>query len=137
MKRLLIVVLLLMFTAPVFAIDTAPRISDREIIEKLSALDAKIDKETANLRGDIKELRSGQIALDKRFDDINKRFDTLQWMMGLFITVALFILGAMGKILWNQHKEITQIKTSLETQKDELSFLKTLIEKLLPSKGVL
>ena len=130
----------------VFAVDIAPRISDREIIEGL-----------ANIRGDIKELRAeikrldeGQNTLNKRFDDVNKRFDdvnkrfddvnkrfdTIQWMLGLFITVALSIMGIMGRILWNQQKKMTQIETSLETQKDELSFLKTLIEKLLPPKGV-
>ncbi|MBI5185319.1 MAG: hypothetical protein HZA01_06285, partial [Nitrospinae bacterium] len=47
-------------------------------------------------------------------------------------------------ILWNQQKKLTQIETSLEAQKEELSFLKSLIEKLqalieklLPPRGVL
>jgi hypothetical protein len=38
---------------------------------------------------------------------------------------------------WQMHRRQTQVETSLETQKDELAFLKTLIEKLLPPKGVL
>ena len=120
---------LLSYTAA-FAVETAPRISDREIIEKLAKLD------------------EGQKSIDKRFDDVNKRFDdmnnsvnkrfdTLQWMLGLFITIALFLLGIVMRILWNQRKQLAEIETSLETQKDELSFLKNLIEKLLPPKGVL
>ncbi|MBI5186359.1 MAG: hypothetical protein HZA01_11615 [Nitrospinae bacterium] len=123
--------------APVLAVETAPRISDREIIENLS-----------DLRGDIKELKAGQKALEQRFDDmnnsVNKRFDILQWMLGLFITVAISLMGIMGRILWNQQKKLTQIETSLEAQKEELSFLKSLIEKLqslieklMPPKGVL
>ena len=120
---------LLSYTAT-FAVETAPRISDREIIEKLAKLD------------------EGQKSIDKRFDDVNKRFDdmnnsvnkrfdTLQWMLGLFITIALFLLGIVMRILWNQRKQLAEIETSLETQKDEVSFLKNLIEKLLPPKGVL
>jgi peptidoglycan hydrolase CwlO-like protein len=141
--------------ASVFAVEIAPRISDREIIENLS-----------DLRGDIKELKAGQKALEQRFDDMNnsvnrrfddvnrrfddlqestnKRFDTLQWMLGLFITVALSIFGIMGRILWNQQKKLTQIEATLEAQKEEISFLKSLIEKLqslieklLPPRGVL
>ena len=108
---------------PVYAVEVAPRISDREIIESLA------------------ELKTGQQAINKRIDDLqvstNQRFDTLQWMLGLFITVALFILGAMGRILWVNQARLVQIETSLETQKDELSFLKALIERLLPPKGVL
>ncbi|MBI3813106.1 MAG: hypothetical protein HY279_01385 [Nitrospinae bacterium] len=138
-------------SANAFAVEIAPRISDREIIEGL-----------ANIRGDVKELRAeikrldeGQKAIqqqiadtNRRIDDLkesnNKRFDTLQWMLGLFITIALSIMGIMGRILWNQQKKLTQIETSLEAQKEELSFLKslieklqTLIEKLLPPRGVL
>ncbi|MBI5186342.1 MAG: hypothetical protein HZA01_11525 [Nitrospinae bacterium] len=134
--------------ASAFAVETAPRISDREIIESLA------------------ELKAGQKALEQRFDDMNnsvnrrfddvnrrfddlqestnKRLDVLQWMLGLFITVALSIFGIMGRILWNQQKKLTQIEATLEAQKEELSFLKSLIEKLqslieklLPPKGVL
>lgn len=64
-------------------------------------------------------------------------FDTFQWMLGLFITIALFLLGIAVRILWDQRKQLAKIGTSRETQKDEISFLKNLIEKLLPPKGVL
>lgn len=62
--------------------------------------------------------------------------ELIEWMLGFFTGVALFLLGIAGWMFWNQQKKMTQIETSLETQKDELSFLKTLIEKLLPPKGV-
>ena len=138
-----------------FAVEVAPRISDKEIIEKLSALDAKIDKETAEIRGDIKKLEAdiknldeGQKnilreidkrfeAADKRFDDMNSRFDDLRWMFGIFISISLIILGFVLRMQWQMHKKQTQVETTLETQKDELAFLKTLIEKLLPPKGAL
>ena len=131
--------------------EVAPRISDKEIIESLAelkagqkALQQQINdlKESTNKRLDDTNKRFDDI--NRRFDDINRRFDTIQWMLGLFITVALSLMGIMGRILWNQQKKLTQIETSLEAQKEEISFLKTLIEKLqtlieklLPPRGVL
>ena len=113
-----------------FAIETAPRISDREIVERLTRLE------------------EGQKNLQKRFDDVNRRFDdlrsemnsrfnTLQWMLGLFITIALVILGFVLRMQWQMHRRQTRMETILETHKDEIAFLKSLIEKLLPPKGVL
>ncbi len=149
-----------------FAVETAPRISDREIIEGLSAIRGDVKE----LRTEIKRLDEGQKALEKRFDDmnnsvnkrfddmnnsvnkrfddmnnsVNRRFDALQWMLGLFITIAISLMGIMGRILWNQQKRLTQIETTLEAQKEEISFIKnlieklqSLIEKLLPPRSVL
>jgi len=121
----------------VIAVERAPRISDREIIEGL-----------ADIRGDIKEIRAnilrleeGQKNLEKRFDDfrseMNSRFDTMQWMFGLFITVNLVILGFVLRMQWQMHRRQTRTETTLEVHKDDLAFLKGLIEKLLPPKGVL
>ncbi len=119
------------------AIETAPRISDREIVERLTRLE------------------EGQKNIEKRFDDVNRRFNdvnrriddlrsemnsrfnTLEWMFGLFITIALVILGFVLRMQWQMHRRQTRMETTLETHKDELTFLKNLIEKLLPPKGVL
>jgi hypothetical protein len=127
-----------------FAVTSAPHITDREIVEALS-----------NIRGDIKRLEAGQASLEKRFDDMNnsvnkrfddmnnrfgdmnKRFDTLEWMLGLFITIAMSMMGAMLWMIIQQQQRLARVEQSLETQKDEISFLKTLIEKLLPPRGVL
>src|SRR3989338_6681106 len=124
----------------VFAVEVAPRISDREIIEGL-----------ADIRGDIKKLEEGQNtlraeikavdkrfdAVDKRFDAVDKRFDDLRWMFSIFITISIVILGFVLRMQWQMHRRQTQVETTLETQKDEISFLKNLIEKLLPPRGVL
>ena len=174
-----------LFSCPAaFAVETAPRISDREIIEGLSTIRGDVkelrasisgsvnelraeikrldegQKATANelrasitssvneLRTEIKRLDEGQKSLEKRFDDmnssVNRRFDALQWMLGVFITVAISLMGIMGRILWTQQKRLTQIETTLEAQKEEISFIKaliiklqSLIESLLPPRSVL
>ncbi len=139
----------LLFSCPAaFAVETAPRISDREIIEGLSSIRGDVKELRASISGDVKELRAeikrldeGQKALEKRFGE---RFDVLQWMLGLFITVAISLMGIMGRILWTQQKRLTHIETTLEAQKEEMSFIKaliiklqSLIETLLPPRSVL
>ena len=131
----------LIIPSPLFAIETAPRISDREIVERLTRLEE--GQKTIEMRFDdvnrrIDDLRS---EMNGRFNDLrsemNSRFNTLQWMLGLFITIALVILGFVLRMQWQMHRRQTQMETTLETHKDEIAFLKGLIEKLLPPKGVL
>ncbi len=147
-----IVPILLFCKSPVFAVEAALHISDREIVEALTGI-----------RGDIKRLEDGQVALDKginkriddlrsemngkfadlrseingRFDDINHRFDTLHWTLGIFITIALVIFGFVLRMQWQMHRRQTQTETVLSAQRDELSFIRNLIEKLMPPRGVL
>lgn len=169
----------------VIAVDAAPHISDREIVESLTEIRGDIkrledgykklgeDLQAAELRinkhmddkfaefrsemiGKFADLRSemnGKFAdsrsemnskfadsrseMNGRFDDINHRFDTLQWMFGLFVTIALVILGFVLRMQWQMHQRQTRIETVLETQRDELSFIKGIVEKLLPPKGIL
>jgi len=105
------------------AVEKAPRITDREIVERLTRLE------------------EGQKALNKRFDDLraemNERFNTLQWMLGLFITISLVILGFVLRMQWQMQRRQTDLEATLNAHKNELAFLKNLIEKLLPPRGVL
>jgi len=112
------------------AVEKAPRITDREIVERLTRIE------------------EGQKALNTRIDDVNRRFNDLraeingrfnilQWMLGLFITISLVILGFVLRMQWQMQRRQTDLEATLNAHKDELAFLKNLIEKLLPSKGVL
>jgi hypothetical protein len=131
------VLLFFLWVSPLYAIDTAPRVSDREIIQGLAEL--KVGQSAIQQQ---MQLMQQEIQLtNKRIDDLqesmNKRFDILQWVFALFIAVTTTVLGAMGKILWGQQSGMGRITASIETQKDELAFLKTLIEKMLPPRGIL
>jgi len=112
------------------AIERAPRISDKEIVVRLT----RLEEGQKNLERRLDDLRS---EMNSRFEGVDNRFDALQWMLGLFITIALVILGFVLRMQWQMHKRQTRMETILETHKDELSFLKGLIEKLLPPKDVL
>jgi cell division septal protein FtsQ len=58
--------------------------------------------------------------MNSRFEAIDKRFDILQWMLGLFITIALVILGFVLRMQWQMQRRQTQMETTLETHKDEI-----------------
>jgi len=128
----------LIMPGPLFAIETAPRISDREIVERLTRLEEGQKSLRSEMNGRFNDLRS---EMNGRFNDLrsemNSRFNTLQWMLGLFITIALVILGFVLRMQWQMNRRQSKMETMLETHKDEIAFLKGLIEKLLPPKGVL
>ena len=139
-KRIIIIpvlIIVLMIPSLLLAVETAPRISDREIVERLTRLEEgqkHIDKRFDGVNRRIDDLRS---EMNSRFQAVDKRFDILQWMLGLFITIALVILGFVLRMQWQMQRRQTSMETSLQTYKDELAFLKGLIEKLLPPKSAL
>ena len=129
-----------------FAIETAPRISDREIIEGLAELKAgqlilqqrinSLEQQlNSRINGLEQQLNSKINGLEQQFNEringLQQRFDTLERMFERFISitlallgVALSLFGVIGKILWNQQKRMLVIETSLGTQRDALAFLK-------------
>jgi hypothetical protein len=141
------------------AVEEAPRITDREIVERLTrleegqkALNKRFDDLRAEMNGrfqamdkrsdDLRAEMNGRFqAIDKRFDDLraemNGRFDILQWMLGLFITISMIILGFVLRMQWQMQRRQTGMEATLNAHKDELAFLKNLIEKLLSPKEVL
>jgi len=148
----ILVVILLLFSTGAWAVERSPRITDREIVERLTRLeegqktinkriddlDAKLNKRIDDLRA---EMNSKFDTVSKRIDDLraemNSRFDTLQWMLGLFITISLVILGFVLRMQWQMGRRQTSMEATLKAHKEALDFLKSLIEKLLPPKGVL
>ena len=126
-----------LFSSQVFAVEVAPRISDKEIVERLTRVEEGIKALQQQIADTNKRIDDLKESTNARFDDMNRRFDILQWMFGLFITISLIILGFVLRMQWQMHRRQTQMETTLETQKDELSFFKNLIEKLLPPRGAL
>ena len=155
------------------AVEVAPRITDREIVERLTrleegqkALNKRFDDLRAEMNGrfddvnkridDLRAEMNGRFDdVNGRFDDVNgrfddlhtemngrfqamdKRFDILQWMLGLFITISLVILGFVLRMQWQMQRRQTDLEATFTAHKNELVFLKNLIEKLLPPKEVL
>ncbi len=132
MKFVILVLLLISVTSTFHidasALETAPSLSDREIIERLTRLEEK--QKALEKRIDILEEN-----MNKRFDDMNKRFDVLMWMIGLFVSIVSVILGFVIRIQWQMNKRLSSVEATLVVQRDEISFLKGIIEKLITTKG--
>lgn len=164
MKKIGLSVLFLSLFLPaqVSAVEVAPRISDREIIEKLSrleegqknidkrfdALQAEMNARFENVDRRFDDLRSEMNArfkavddcfqaMDSRFEALDKRIDDLRWDLHLYISISIVILGFVIRMQWQMNKRQAHMEEALETQKDEMKFLKGLIEKLVQPKGVL
>jgi len=144
MKRVAVIfIIVAVWLSPLLAsaVQVAPRITDREIVERLTRLEE--GQKALNKRIDDvnKRIDGLERSLNKRIDDLrvemNDHFNTLQWMLGLFITISLVILGFVLRMQWQMQKRQTSLEAMLRAHEKELAFLKNLIEKLLPPKGVL
>ncbi|MFO7751256.1 MAG: hypothetical protein R6V54_14300 [Desulfobacteraceae bacterium] len=88
-----------------WAAEVAPRISDREIIEKLAVL----EEGQKALRS---EMKLGQEALNNRLDDLNKRQDASNnTMLVLFGSLITLIVALFGYIAWDRR---TMVKPVIE-----------------------
>jgi hypothetical protein len=110
-----------------WAVEIAPRISDREIIEKLvvleegqKALRTEMKSGQEALRAEMKsgqealraEMKLGQEALNKRLDDLNKRQDdSNNTMLVLFGSLITLIVALFGYIAWDRR---TMVKPVIE-----------------------
>ena len=105
-KLITIVLLVLLVILPlaVSAVETAPRINDREIVERLS----RLEEGQRNLEKRVDTLDK---SVNRRMDDLraemNSRFNTLEWMLGIFITISLVILGSVLRMQWQMQKRLT------------------------------
>ena len=94
-------------TVPAMAYDTAPRISDREIIESLTEL--KQGHKNLHQRIDHmnQSLNQRFDSMDKRFDEMtqnfNQRFEEMHSMiLNLFTSVMALVIAMIGYMIWDR-----------------------------------
>ncbi len=106
MKRWIVVLFILMSVSVSNAVETAERISDREIIEGLTTL------------------REGQKAMNQRFDDMNSSInhmrDFMTWGFGvIFVSIS----SLAGFVLWDRRSALAPaIRKSKELEEREDAF---------------
>ncbi|ODS33070.1 MAG: hypothetical protein SCARUB_01769 [Candidatus Scalindua rubra] len=59
------------------AFETAPRITDREIVERLTRLEERLTKLEEGQKAILREIDKRFEGIDKRFEDMNMRFDAM------------------------------------------------------------
>jgi len=143
MTFLIITCMLFSFPLTTFAVEVAPRISDREIVEKLVSLEVgqnalrfEMRADQDALRSEIKagqdalrsEMKTGQDALSKRMDDINQRFSDMNQrisnqqmtMLALFSAMIAMILALFAYIAWDRRTMIKPVVERLEYLEEKL-----------------
>ncbi len=120
-------------TVSSFAFEPAKRITDREIVERLSRLEAgheALNKRIDDLQAEMKagqallnkriddlraEMKAGQAALNRRIDDVNRRIDNLLYiMLALFGAIITLLVAIFGYIAWDRRTMIRPVLERLD-----------------------
>ena len=100
---------------PTQAVDVAPRITDREIVERLTRLEEgqkNLDKRLSDMQA-FNEQRFASI--DQRFASIDQRFTDLQnTMLSLFGALIALIIALFGYIAWDRRTMFKPMIARLE-----------------------
>ena len=135
---LLLVLLTIALPCSVTAVETAERISDREIIESLAEIKAQfkvIDQrfDAVDQRFDAVDQRFD--AVDQRFDAVDQRFETMQRTMderftalndnfdriwSLMLVVIAGIFGLIGFIIWDRYSTLRPLERRMHSLEDDL-----------------
>ena len=131
--RLFILFVTLFFMAlnPAFAVEVAPRISDREIIESLMRVEAGIKANEKAIEVTRQAIEANRQAIEANRQAI-KQLSTellgfMKWGFGLLLT-GMFIL--FGFILWDRQSTLKPIKAEIdELERKKVNRLIATIEK--------
>ena len=136
MKRVVLILFLILWVMPavVSGIEVAPRITDKEIIERLTRLE----------EGQKSILRE----MDKRFEAMDKRFDQLNnLIIGIIGAFSAIVAVTIGFAIWDRRSMIRPFEDKVEelrkTDQKFLEILKTLaredkkLAEVLKSFGIL
>jgi hypothetical protein len=109
-QQLFLLLVVLCSNIQVHAVETAPRITDREIIESLAELKAgqKSLETTMNQRFE---------SVDQRFDSVDQRFDQI-WSLMLVVIGGIF--GLIGFIIWDRKTALKPLEQRLDRIEQDL-----------------
>jgi len=130
MIKILLLLTSILVAMPVAAVDVAPRISDREIIESLAelkagqkALEEKMDLRFAAMQEQIDQrfisvdhrFAAMQKQMDQRFEAVDRRLDFIRQLM--LVTIA-GIFGLIGFIVWDRYSTLRPMDARLKRLRD-------------------
>ncbi len=95
--------------------ETAPHISDREIVERLT----RLEEGQGALREEIKQLRED---MNKQFDRVDAQFDRIvNIMLGIFGAFAAMCGGTIWFALWDRRTMIRPFEDKVKKTEDDIS----------------
>ncbi len=123
--KILILLIVFAFPLTVAAVDVAPRISDREIIESLAeikagqkALEDKMDQRFTAMQEQMDQrFTAMQKQMDHRFAAIDQRFEFLQQLM---LVMIAGVFGLIGFIVWDRYSTLRPMDQRLRRIEQDL-----------------
>ena len=157
MKRIILVFFLILWVVPaiVSGIEVAPRITDKEIIERLTRLEEgqksilrEMDKRFEAIDRRFETIDKRFEAIDRRFEAIDRRFDQLNnLIIGIIGAFSAIVAVTIGFAIWDRRSMIRPFEDKVEelrkTDQKFLEILKTLaredkkLAEVLKSFGIL
>ena len=117
---------LLALPGPGWAVEAAPALTDREIVERLTRLEegqtairaemgqlqADMDEQVSRLRAEMQNLR----------DDINAQFDRLyQLLLGLLGTFTALVIATISFALWDRRTMLRPVERRVSRLEEEIA----------------
>ncbi len=113
MKKVAIFLFFLLSLTAV-AVDVAPRISDREIIEALAGL-------KAGQQALAQRIEQTQAATDQRFDSSDQRFEQMHsTMIAIFSGLGALIIALFGYVVWDRRTALKPLEERFNLLEQDL-----------------
>ena len=138
------VVVLLLLPSPLWAVEAAPALSDREIAERLTRLETRLDEGLKALRADIQQLREDMNRQNQQLrEDMNRQNQQLredmdkQFAWQFRLTLALLgaftalVAAIIGFALWDRRTMIRPFERAVNNLTEELTTNRQRLEALL------
>jgi DNA-directed RNA polymerase subunit L len=110
------------FEGAVFAVEQAERISDREIIERLTRLEENQKAILQRIEDLEKRFEARFESVDKRFEDINRRFEDIGRQLDRMAAIfTALVIAVIGFAYWDRRTIIRKAKeeTLAEIRKED------------------
>jgi predicted PurR-regulated permease PerM len=119
----LIVALILFFLPAISAaIETAPKITDREIVERLTRLEERLTRVEEGQKAILREIDKRFEAMDKRFESMDKRFDAIDRKIDLLAGIfTAIVVSVIGFAIWDRRTMIRPFETKVKSIEEEIS----------------
>ncbi len=116
MKSTVIALIVIVFGCSIcWGVEVAPRIMDREIVERLTRLE---EGQKAILREMDKRFES----MDRRFESMDKRFDQLiNVVIAIISAFAGIVAVTIGFAIWDRRTMIRPFETKIKAMESQLS----------------
>ena len=110
-----------------YAVEMAPRINDREIIESLAELKAGQKSLEESQKMILREMDKRFEAMDKRFESIDKRFEEQgNLLVGMMATFGGMVAVMIALVVWDRRTTLRPFETKVRQIENQLEPLEPL-----------